>query len=114
VTQRIYLAGPMTGLPEHNFPAFHAEAARLRGLGYHVENPAEHGVIDGFEWADYLRLDLQKLLTCEAIALLPGWVDSRGALLERHVAFQLGMPIFDAVAITSAPTISLAQHENNQ
>lgn len=49
MTQRIYLAGPMTGLPEHNFPAFHAEAARLRGLGYHVENPAEHGVIDGFE-----------------------------------------------------------------
>ncbi|TGA83618.1 DUF4406 domain-containing protein, partial [Pseudomonas aeruginosa] len=28
--QRIYLAGPMTGLPEHNFPTFHAEAARLR------------------------------------------------------------------------------------
>ncbi|RCI66099.1 DUF4406 domain-containing protein, partial [Pseudomonas aeruginosa] len=27
--KRIYLAGPMTGLPEHNFPAFHAEAARL-------------------------------------------------------------------------------------
>ncbi|MFU7262033.1 DUF4406 domain-containing protein, partial [Pseudomonas aeruginosa] len=69
--QRIYLAGPMTGLPEHNFPAFHAEAARLRSLGYQVENPAEHGEIPGFEWADYLRLDLQKLLTCQAIALLP-------------------------------------------
>ncbi|MBF3131496.1 DUF4406 domain-containing protein, partial [Pseudomonas aeruginosa] len=54
--QRIYLAGPMTGLPEHNFPAFHAEAARLRSLGYQVENPAEHGEIPGFEWADYLRL----------------------------------------------------------
>lgn len=42
--KRIYLAGPMTGLPEFNYPAFHAEAARLRGLGYQVENPADHGV----------------------------------------------------------------------
>ncbi|HIE6232341.1 TPA: DUF4406 domain-containing protein [Pseudomonas aeruginosa] len=99
--QRIYLAGPMTGLPEHNFPAFHAEAARLRSLGYQVENPAEHGEIPGFEWADYLRLDLQKLLTCQAIALLPGWTTSRGALLERYVAFQLGMPTIEAAAITA-------------
>ncbi|HHM0543567.1 DUF4406 domain-containing protein [Pseudomonas aeruginosa] len=110
MTQRIYLAGPMTGLPEHNFPAFHAEAARLRSLGYQVENPAEHGVIDGFEWADYLRIDLQKLLTCAAVALLPGWTDSRGALLERYVAFQLGMPTIAAASITDhRPLSSLAQ-----
>ncbi|HBO4545378.1 DUF4406 domain-containing protein [Pseudomonas paraeruginosa] len=98
--QRIYLAGPMTGLPEHNFPAFHAEAARLRSLGYQVENPAEHGVIDGFEWADYLRLDLQKLLTCQAIALLPGWMDSKGARLEFTVATNLGMRALHAEHIT--------------
>nr|WP_272918201.1 DUF4406 domain-containing protein [Pseudomonas aeruginosa] len=100
VTQRIYLAGPMTGLPEHNFPAFHAEAARLRSLGYQVENPAEHGEIPGFEWADYLRLDLQKLLTCQAIALLPGWMDSKGARLEFTVATNLGMRALHAEHIT--------------
>ena len=38
---KIYCAGPMTGLPELNFPAFHAEAARLRAFGYEVINPAE-------------------------------------------------------------------------
>nr|WP_258197601.1 DUF4406 domain-containing protein [Pseudomonas aeruginosa] len=100
VIQRIYLAGPMTGLPEHNFPAFHAEAARLRSLGYQVENPAEHGEIPGFEWADYLRLDLQKLLTCQAIALLPGWMDSKGARLEFTVATNLGMRALHAEHIT--------------
>ncbi|MCE4073268.1 DUF4406 domain-containing protein [Pseudomonas nitritireducens] len=63
---RMYLTGPMTGLPEFNYPAFHAEAARLRQLGYHVENPADHSMIDGFEWADYLRLELTKLITCRA------------------------------------------------
>ena len=39
--KRIYLSGPMSGLPELNFPAFHAEAARLRALGFEVVNPAD-------------------------------------------------------------------------
>lgn len=65
MTQRIYLAGPMTGLPEHNFPAFHAEAARLRGLGYQVENPAEHGEIPGFEWADCALAEVLHRPACQ-------------------------------------------------
>jgi len=39
--KRIYISGPMTGLPEHNFPAFHAAAERLRKAGWEVNNPAE-------------------------------------------------------------------------
>lgn len=38
--KRLYLSGPMTGKPALNFPAFHAEAARLLALGYEVVNPA--------------------------------------------------------------------------
>lgn len=40
--QRIYIAGPMTGLPDNNYPAFHEAAARLRKRCWHVENPAEN------------------------------------------------------------------------
>ncbi|MCP1651552.1 DUF4406 domain-containing protein [Pseudomonas nitroreducens] len=69
---------------------------RLRQFGYHVENPADQGLIDGFEWADYLRLDLTKLITCQAIALLPGWDKSKGARPEYHVASELGMQVFTA------------------
>lgn len=90
---RIYIAGPMTGLPDFNFPAFNDMAAILRGLGYHVENPAEHGVVEGAEWADYLRYDIARLATCEALVLLPGWRHSRGALLEVHIAKALGIQI---------------------
>lgn len=98
--QRIYLAGPMTGMPDHNFPAFHGEAARLRRLGYHVENPADHGIIPGAELADYLRLDLPLLVTCDTLALLPGWLASRGANIEHGLAVNLGMKIVMAADIT--------------
>lgn len=88
---RIYIAGPMTGLPEFNFPAFHAMAAAMRAEGWHVENPAEHGHVEGAEWADYLRFDIGRLSTCEAMMLLPGWSRSRGARLEVHIAKEIGM-----------------------
>jgi len=38
--KRIYLSGPMTGLPELNFPAFAAMTASLRAGGHTVTNPA--------------------------------------------------------------------------
>lgn len=90
---RLYLAGPMTGLPDLNFPAFNAAAAALRERGYHVENPAEHGIVEGAEWGDYLRYDIGRLVTCEGIALLPGWFQSKGARLEANIAKELGMEI---------------------
>lgn len=100
---RVYLSGPMAGLPEHNFPAFHAHAAMLREQGYEVVNPAEIDIADK-TWEGCLRTDLREMCTCEAIALMPGWEASKGANLELHVAHRLGMkvlhlpPQFDLVA----------------
>lgn len=91
--KRVYIAGPMTGLPEFNFPAFNAEAAKLREAGMAVLNPADHGIVDGADWADYLRHDIAGLSSCESIFLLPGWSNSKGARLERTIADALGMRI---------------------
>jgi len=91
--RRIYIAGPMTGLPELNFPAFAAKAAELRALGWHVENPAEHGHVEDAVWSDYMRWDLARLVTCSTVALLPGWSKSKGATLELHVAQMLGLAV---------------------
>lgn len=38
---RVYTAGPMTGLPQFNYPAFLEAAALLRNVGYDVVSPAE-------------------------------------------------------------------------
>lgn len=92
MSKRVYISGPMAGIPEHNFPAFHAAAAELRAAGYEVVNPAE---IDrsGSSWEDCLRADLREMCTCDSIALLPGWEGSKGANLELHVAHRIGMRV---------------------
>ena len=96
---RIYLAGQTTGHPELNFPLFHAEAKRLRDSGHEVINPAEINVDPTKGWQDCMRADIAELVKCEAIAMLPGWQQSRGATLEHHIAMQLGLRV-----IQLAPT----------
>lgn len=98
--RRIYISGPMTGMTDLNFPAFHAEAERLRALGYEVVNPAEINVDPAKGWHACLRADIKALLDCDAIAMLPGWQGSSGAHLEMHVAHRVGIDIFDAKDIT--------------
>ncbi|WP_256588086.1 DUF4406 domain-containing protein [Pseudomonas sp. LG1D9] len=88
---RVYIAGPMTGIADYNFPAFNAMADKMRAAGWHVENPADHGLVPGAQWADYLRYDIGCLASCEAIMLLPGWTASRGARLEVSIAKELGV-----------------------
>ena len=89
----IYIAGPMTGIEEFNYPAFNAAAARLREKGYTVKNPAEINAERGLTWAEYMRRDIPELLQCDAIYLLPGWEQSKGVMLEWQIAKSLGMHI---------------------
>jgi hypothetical protein len=93
----VYLAGPMTGLPDFNFPAFHATARRWRAAGWRVLNPAENfGGDTTLLREQYLRLAVVQLTECDAIALLPDWQGSAGARLEYLIAWSLGLRAFDA------------------
>lgn len=92
----LYIAGPMSGLPEHNYPAFNAAAQMLRGFGYGVLNPVHserHNPTPGTPqpWDWYMRHALRMICDADALALLPGWQRSRGATFEVHVAHVLGM-----------------------
>jgi hypothetical protein len=96
---KIYLSGPMTGLPDHNKPLFKYEASRLRALGLEVENPVDNDVNatpGAWEYTDYLRADIIQLMRCQAIAMLPDWYNSRGANLEYQIAKALGMKVYNA------------------
>lgn len=92
--KRIYLAGSTAGIPDYNFHVFNEVAEFFRSHGLHVENPAEHGIVQHATWEDYLRYDIAKLMTCEAIVFLPNWESSKGAMLEYEIAKSLKMPVF--------------------
>lgn len=89
--KRIFVCGPMSGLPDLNYPAFNAAADRLRGLGHHVENPAENPQPACGSWKGYMRLSIAQLVTCDTVYLLPGYTMSKGAMLEVDIAMSLGM-----------------------
>ncbi len=108
----IYLAGPMQGYKNFNFPAFATATEHLRALGYTVFSPAERDLerdpasvqsstgdireaeAKGFNLREALEDDL--VFICRkatAIALLPGWENSKGAFTEWSLARALGLRI---------------------
>lgn len=97
---RIYIAGPMTGYAEYNYPAFLAAAEEWRKEGWEVLNPAENfGGDKTKDYATYIRADLQMLAQADAMAFLPGWERSKGATFEHSVGSMLGLPMYDAVSM---------------
>ena len=117
-TLRIYLAGPMTGIPQFNFPAFDAAANALRKEGYTILSPHEldsvevqaaawaspdgkldGGMVAGETWGQILGRDVETIADrVDAIAFLPDWHKSRGARLEAFVGLLCGKKFFDYAA----------------
>lgn len=105
---RIYISGPMTGLPDSNIPAFNAAAERLWAEGHFVINPADishlFGTREEIEKSfnvmynilrttyhidgtahiaqSIMDADLAAVRSCDAIYMLKGWENSRGAKKE--------------------------------
>lgn len=108
---KIYLAGPMRGIPNFNFPAFDHAAAKLRLQGFEVFSPAERdrkAYGQGIEnnptgdealvtnpactINDCMSADCEWICRhADAIALLPGWEKSSGANAELALAKALGL-----------------------
>lgn len=92
--RRYYLAGPMSGLPDLNFPAFADHAAHYRGRGLDIASPHEIESAPDMPYEWCIRRAVEMLMGCDAIILLPGWEASRGAVLEEHLARMLAMPSY--------------------
>lgn len=112
---KVYLAGPMRGYANFNFPAFDYAAARLRAAGFEVFSPAERDrAAYGAEIENNPTGDESKVTNaactiedcmaadCEwicrnaqLIALLPGWQKSSGANAEVALGRALGLSIME-------------------
>lgn len=101
--KRVYVAGPMSGYENWNYQAFDAAAADLRSRGYEAINPVDLDREVGFDPAtsspeDFdlpaaIRRDIEAILSCQAIVMLPGHENSKGATAERHVAHWGGLDV---------------------
>jgi hypothetical protein len=112
---KYYIAGPMTGIPQFNYPLFDKVAEHLKKEGYDVVSPAEmdspetravamaspdgrlsSGVCNGETWGDFLSRDVKLIAdSIDAIVLLPRWFKSRGARLECFVAMNKNIPAYE-------------------
>lgn len=93
--KKVYISGPMTGLPNENAEAFAQAAEALRERGYGVCNPVETSDLLGkLTHAQYLRFDFERVLEADFLVALPGWENSLGALSEIMVAVRIDTPVW--------------------
>lgn len=107
---KVYIAGPMRGYPEFNFPAFYAAEERLERMGFEVGNPAawddpnevggnatgdmEEAAQKGFSLRKALSRDMKYIAEeADAIYMLKGWEKSAGATAEHALAKALDLTI---------------------
>ena len=110
---KIYIAGPMRGKKWFNFPSHDRAKECLMRAGWEVISPADLDREIGFDvaslppdtdWSDVSKLgfdlkaaiqrDVAAILNCDAIFMLHGWSESRGAKAEKAVAEWLGLMVF--------------------
>jgi hypothetical protein len=106
--KQIYIAGPMSGYPEFNFPAFFAAQKKLEAEGWKVWNPAgkdsesdvqksdayatgsdQQLMQSGWDFRKAYLWDCDKVIKGDGIYMLQGWEKSAGARGEHAVAVSM-------------------------
>lgn len=87
---KVYISGPITGVKDYR-KKFQQAEEYLKSLGHDVFNPC--CLPDIFEYYQFMDLDLTALNFCDAIYLLNGWENSRGAKMELKEAQRIGLKI---------------------
>ena len=114
----IYIAGPMRGYEDYNYPAFDDRAKMLEDAGWDIVNPAAldrkagkpssdshvFDPVNNYEDHEFMRTALQRdmdaiCVECTAIYMMRDWEKSRGAKAEWHLAKALGLDIFYEVPL---------------
>lgn len=93
--KKVYISGPMTGLPNFNREAF-AEAERwclMNGLSPFNPGWMTFSEDSAFTYEEILQIDLAALSVCDTILLLPGYEKSNGAKVELEMALRLGLKV---------------------
>ena len=118
---KLYIAGPMAGIEQMNYPAFAKATAELRELGFDVLSP--HEIDDRFphrahyndpqeEWLWYMIQCIPMVFEVQMLVLLDGWFNSRGAQIERQIAECRNIPIYEYTSTRFRESLLIIQTLN--
>lgn len=100
---KIYMSGPISDIPlETACKEFEKAENILLRMGFDVVNPMKLPHDHDKSWQSYMRDCIAALLPCDAIFLLKDWYESRGAVLEEHIATELSIKKFSWASKTSS------------
>lgn len=89
----VYIAGKMNGLPDKGRKAFEEAETELKAMGFTVLNPA--CLPDGLPGDMYMPTCLTMVDTADILVLLPNWIYSPGAAIEKAFAEYQGKMVFE-------------------
>lgn len=95
--EKVYISGPITGIPSLNIQAFRDAEQKIRSMGMNPVVP--HDLFEGidtqdFKWEDFMRGCIKCLMDCDAVITIEGWNDSEEARIEVDLARKLKMDVF--------------------
>jgi len=89
--KKVYISGPMTGIEGFNYPEFDMVAQKLEEMEMIPINPTRQP--DGLTYQQYMEYAFLDVKNADALLLLDGWEDSKGARAEVEFAKSLGKEI---------------------
>ena len=91
---KIYLSGKISGTDiEKTRQRFKNWQVYFEMQSNEVVNPFEIHNGETKNWNEYMKKDISELMGCDTIFMMIGWSKSKGALLEFHIANELGFKV---------------------
>lgn len=93
---RVYISGAITGTSDY-LERFQKAENYLVSKGFTVVNPARVNkeMPSDTTWKEYMVMSFCMLSLCDAIYMLNGWENSRGATIEHNYAVAYGIPVME-------------------
>lgn len=91
---KIYISGKITGIDNYAELFENAENL-LKSKGFEVINPVKLNHLHDKTWQSYMKEDIKALMDCDAIYMLKNWHQSKGAIIEKKLASEVGIQIIN-------------------
>ena len=90
--KKVYISGMISGMSLQSVKAkFSSAANELKKAGHAPINPLDNGLDENETWSNHMKADLKLMLDCDMVYLLPDWIHSKGATIEKELAEALGI-----------------------